>query len=251
LIRFFRHIRQRLITDNKFSKYLLYAIGEILLVVIGILIALWANDWNDVQKEQIKRKALLNALSVEFNSNLNQLDSVMFYNDRVIDATLKIVDLKSNLAIVPSTDTLKHWLKNTSWLWTFNPQNGALRSGISSGDVHLIRSDSLITMLFSWQDVVADASENEKRHMELQLGSGSVVGPYVRMMDYYGLTYPKLPKKSEFTSDYQGLMRDPLFEDFITELYGHTVDAQNELNLVHQQNVNILQLVKQELNTLE
>ena len=46
MLRFFRQIRQRLLTDNKFSKYLLYAIGEILLVVIGILIALQVNNWN-------------------------------------------------------------------------------------------------------------------------------------------------------------------------------------------------------------
>jgi len=56
MLRFFRQIRQRLLTDNppdqasragKFSKYLLYAIGEILLVVIGILIALEVNNWNE------------------------------------------------------------------------------------------------------------------------------------------------------------------------------------------------------------
>ena len=45
--RFLNRIRQRLLTDNKFSKYLLYAIGEILLVVIGILIALQLDNWND------------------------------------------------------------------------------------------------------------------------------------------------------------------------------------------------------------
>ena len=52
MLRFFRHIRQRLLTDNKFSKYLLYAIGEILLVVLGILIALQVNNWNESKKEQ-------------------------------------------------------------------------------------------------------------------------------------------------------------------------------------------------------
>ncbi len=46
MIKFFREIRQRLLTENKFSKYLLYAIGEIILVVIGILIALQINNWN-------------------------------------------------------------------------------------------------------------------------------------------------------------------------------------------------------------
>ncbi len=47
MIKFFRHIRQRLLTQNKFSNYLLYAIGEILLVVIGILLALQINNWNE------------------------------------------------------------------------------------------------------------------------------------------------------------------------------------------------------------
>ena len=47
MIKFFRKIRQRLLTENKFSKYLLYAIGEIILVVIGILIALQINNANE------------------------------------------------------------------------------------------------------------------------------------------------------------------------------------------------------------
>jgi hypothetical protein len=50
MLRFFRQIRQRLRTDNKFSKYLLYAIGEILLVVIGILIAFQVDSWNEDRK---------------------------------------------------------------------------------------------------------------------------------------------------------------------------------------------------------
>jgi hypothetical protein len=54
VIRFFHQIRQRLITNNKFSKYLLYAIGEILLVVIGILIALQIDNWNEQRKNNIK-----------------------------------------------------------------------------------------------------------------------------------------------------------------------------------------------------
>ncbi len=56
MIKFFRHIRKRLLTENKFSKYLLYAIGEIVLVVIGILIALQINNWNEKENEQHKIK---------------------------------------------------------------------------------------------------------------------------------------------------------------------------------------------------
>ena len=50
MLRFLRRVRQRLLAENGFRKYLLYAIGEILLVVIGILIALQINNWNEEKK---------------------------------------------------------------------------------------------------------------------------------------------------------------------------------------------------------
>jgi hypothetical protein len=54
MIKFFRKIRQKLLSENKIGKYLTYAIGEIVLVVIGILIALQINNWNENRKQQIK-----------------------------------------------------------------------------------------------------------------------------------------------------------------------------------------------------
>ncbi|MBC2840063.1 DUF6090 family protein [Robiginitalea sp. SC105] len=246
MLPFFRQLRKRLLTENRVRNYMLYAVGEITLVVFGILIALWVNDWSEDRKEGERRDKLLNALSVEFNANLVQLDSVMLFNDRVLDASLKLIRLEPEAALSIPSDTLRDWLQNTSWLWTFNPQNGALRSGISSGDIHLIKSDSLINLLFSWQDVVADAGENEERHIDSQLSSPSVIAPYVRSTDFYRITYPKMVK-SKFPSDYPGLVRDPIFEDYLSEVYGHTRDAKNELQLVRKQNLKILQLVDREL----
>lgn len=52
MIKFFRRIRQRLLSENKFSRYLIYALGEIVLVVIGILIALQLNILNEARKEK-------------------------------------------------------------------------------------------------------------------------------------------------------------------------------------------------------
>jgi hypothetical protein len=68
MIKYFRHIRQRLVTQNKLSKYLLYAIGEIVLVVIGILIALQINNWNENQKAKTTEIYVLK----EVLSNLNE-----------------------------------------------------------------------------------------------------------------------------------------------------------------------------------
>jgi hypothetical protein len=78
MLRFFRQIRQRLLTDNKFSKYLLYAVGEILLVVIGILIALQIDNWNEEKKE----KQRLNDFLTEIQKDLS--DDILKAN-RIID----------------------------------------------------------------------------------------------------------------------------------------------------------------------
>jgi hypothetical protein len=59
MIKLFRKIRQKLIAEENLRKYAFYAIGEILLVVIGILIALQVNTWNETRKDNIKQKALL------------------------------------------------------------------------------------------------------------------------------------------------------------------------------------------------
>ena len=70
-MKIFRNIRQKLAAENKVMAYLRYAIGEILLVVIGILIALQVNNWNEARKNHIEEIALLNQLISEFQSNLD------------------------------------------------------------------------------------------------------------------------------------------------------------------------------------
>ncbi|MDX1471309.1 MAG: DUF6090 family protein, partial [Flavobacteriaceae bacterium] len=60
--------------NNRIKKYTLYAIGEIILVVIGILFALQINNWNERQKILDKEQKILNQLQSEYQSNLQQLD---------------------------------------------------------------------------------------------------------------------------------------------------------------------------------
>jgi len=72
MIKFFRHIRKSLLSENKFSKYLLYAIGEIILVVIGILIALSFNNRNEQKKNTALVKDTIDALEEELLTNFDQ-----------------------------------------------------------------------------------------------------------------------------------------------------------------------------------
>jgi hypothetical protein len=83
MIKFFRKIRQHLLTENKFSKYLLYAFGEIFLVVIGILIALSINNANDARKERRELNNYLLKISNDVNRDLKQIAALKIRRDNV------------------------------------------------------------------------------------------------------------------------------------------------------------------------
>ena len=74
MIKFFRTIRFNLMSKNKTGKYFKYAIGEIVLVMIGILLALQVNDWNEQRKINSQEQELLEGLKIEFTANLSRID---------------------------------------------------------------------------------------------------------------------------------------------------------------------------------
>jgi len=74
MIRFFPQLRKKLLTENRFSRYLLYAIGEIFLVVIGILIALQINNWNERIKHRVKEREILIDLVENLKINIKTLE---------------------------------------------------------------------------------------------------------------------------------------------------------------------------------
>ena len=76
MIKFFRKIRQNMIKENKVSKYLLYAIGEIVLVVIGILIALSINNWNENRKERQVELKILKEIKLALNNDIRNLKNL-------------------------------------------------------------------------------------------------------------------------------------------------------------------------------
>lgn len=77
MIKFFRKIRQKLLSENNFRKYLLYAIGEIVLVVIGILIALQINNWNEERKANKKEYLILNELLNSINKDFKAYEDFL------------------------------------------------------------------------------------------------------------------------------------------------------------------------------
>ena len=239
-----------MISDNKVVKYILYAIGEIFLVVVGILIAFQLDNWNTERQGQNRKTALLHSLKNEFTQNLNQLADVLHYDSLVVVSSYEAYNLSTDDSLISNKKYMDELLQNTSWTWTFDAQNGALRSGISSGDINYIKNDTLLNYLFSWQDVVLDAKENEVYALNTRLNAYRIMEKYVRYTSFRSADRKDF-HGSKFPSDYKGLFNDPLFEDYITERYNNMLEAVEELNIVRDLNINILRLIDKELEKNE
>ena len=85
MIKFFRHIRQNLLMENKTGRYLKYAIGEIVLVVIGILIALQINNWNEQRKQNQIELTILKEIKNDLLFSSKEIDTIIKYNQSYLN----------------------------------------------------------------------------------------------------------------------------------------------------------------------
>ena len=162
MLRFFRQIRQRLLTDNKFSKYLLYAIGEILLVVIGILIALQINNWNENRKINKEELQLLESLHKEFTYNKNELERAIKRAQLIqkrCETILSNTGYREMKLSKIESDSLINW--GLTSIITYDPSNGILENIISSGKIQIIKNEKLKNLLSSWNGFLNDVKEDE------------------------------------------------------------------------------------------
>jgi len=111
MIKFFRKIRQKLLSENNFSKYLIYAIGEIVLVVIGILIALSLNNWNDSKKKKIEERVLLTELMKNLEINITQIKEDIEWDSVAISSGKIIMNVLNNK--ISYSDTLDNHFQNS------------------------------------------------------------------------------------------------------------------------------------------
>jgi len=161
MIKFFRKIRQKTVKENKFGKYLIYAIGEIILVVIGILIALQLNNWKDKRIQQKKESTFIEQIHNEFLLNRSQLDVVSSYHFRGYHSSKKILSMMPIDVNSVNLDSLSFFIEETFYNWTFNPQQSAINSLSSTSSFDIISNLELRTQLQNWSELFLDYKEEE------------------------------------------------------------------------------------------
>ncbi|WP_350293374.1 DUF6090 family protein [uncultured Croceitalea sp.] len=150
-------------SENKMGKYFKYAIGEILLVVIGILIALQINNWNENRINANKETAILANIHKEFKQNKKQLDSVVNQHQNVHANCAKIIELFP-ITSKPKQTVLDSLAYHLFWSYggvTFNPSQTSINALASTSSFDIIKNESLRDYLVSWNDLIKDYQEEE------------------------------------------------------------------------------------------
>jgi hypothetical protein len=148
MIKFFRTIRHKLLAENKSGRYLLYALGEIMLVVIGILIALQVNNWNDTRKNQITESEYYCKLLDDFELDQKNLAKLYSESEQKISVAKNLLlDLKQGQKDKSYyiNEYIKAYRTNA-----FVPSKATITDILSTGKFHLITNDSLKNKLIRY-----------------------------------------------------------------------------------------------------
>ncbi len=144
MIKFFRHIRKNLLMENKTSKYFKYAIGEIVLVVIGILIALQINNWNEQRKQNTAEKEFIQGIKNDLIQDKQFINMVL----NRITPKEKAYNALKNDSLNLSQDKTKIDSLLIIYLnlgqRTFYPISGSYQAAISGNEINRYNNKQLI-----------------------------------------------------------------------------------------------------------
>ncbi len=166
MIKFFRKIRYELMEKNKTGKYFKYAIGEIILVVIGILIALSINNWNTLRIEKKDERQILENLKTEFESAKEQMLYLNKIREDYLSASEEILKI-SNSDDEYNYQEIDSLLVHTIYSPTYNDPVGSLSALTTSNRIDLISNNDLKVRLMTWPSELQDMVEGEvlENHM--------------------------------------------------------------------------------------
>ena len=196
------------------GKYLRYAVGEIVLVVIGILIALQVNNWNEYRKEKVEEKKILLSLHNEISNNLESLQVVIEEKNKIINVNQYIINntgKNGEWKSMKPLDSLMNYISLSGWI--FVPQNGVLNEIINSGKLLLIENDLIKNEIASLPQLLSLMIEEDRQY---RLDLHQYFLPF--LSKNYNLI--ELTKHRELLENYSFKMGETNFSKSIPELLG-------------------------------
>lgn len=252
MIKFFRRIRQQLISEKKLNKYLVYAIGEIFLVVIGILIALQVNNFNEQRKSNIKEKKYLVSMKSELLNNLKLVKAEVEGLNKSINGQREIIaminDEKDSVSEIELSKMLAVSFSN---VFELQYQDGTFKELLYSGGLISINNDSIKNEVTSWEGRMIAVRKQEKGVYEAREKITDYMidkGVFKIMLDDVNASNHIQIKKSIKRNNSKLLLKSQKFENLLSYHVALNIAQQSYYRRLENDIYNLLRLIEKELS---
>ncbi|WP_298536122.1 DUF6090 family protein [uncultured Algibacter sp.] len=251
MIKFFRNIRKKLLKEGNTTKYFKYAIGEIVLVVIGILIALQINNWNENRIERVEEKQLLTNLKSEMIGNQERLEEMIKFHEHINTLMVEFSTYFGPEQEPIEIEKFESYISSLLWTPYYSPQKGVFNSIISSAKLGLIKKDilsfkisSITSLETAYNSILDHLSTLSSDHFATHI------------IDKYPLINMRTGeltahKRSAFPLDQKKILQSVEFETLSNLKRLNTSEAIIQAKELHQAQDEIINLIDVELKRFE
>ena len=219
MLHFFRKIRRELLAKNNFFRYLKYGIGEIILVVLGILIALQIDNWNESRKSQESKVRYLRELKSEFAENLKLVNQSIETYEHIKTSSAKLLSYTGAKRMEISEVELAEIL-NTSFAINhrYIPSPSIIQDLVNSGILASLNNDTLRIQLARWPVILESTKRKEDEIIEQRDAIIELLmlkTPFLDLLkiDGSGNLYDPLSHGSNFQGDVRDILKEIEFEN--------------------------------------
>lgn len=236
-------------SENKTGKYLKYAIGEIVLVVIGILIALSINNWNENRQLKKIENASIKSLFSEFNFNKSAIEScknliieMRMYGDSI---RMQLGPQKSNLEI----EQVNFWFGEIG----FTRRCEISTDVLNSGNINIISNAEIRRKISKW---FSDLKDLEREENEWAQQFSTTITSYLNKwilwddVDYEGSRDDPRYFKSRFSIDPRVILQQVEFSNIMNNHYWRIKRTEERTISLLQQTDEVIQLMQEELDKI-
>ncbi|MDM9632103.1 DUF6090 family protein [Robiginitalea aurantiaca] len=179
MITLFRKLRLQLLNQNKISRYLLYALGEILLVVIGILIALQVNTWNEERQQKAQVSTYARALIGDLQADINSVKRIAFQAERAYVSLDSLANYVRNTPMEELSNLNLMLLSGNASYRPFSWNRATFQEMKSSGILSFFQNDSLVKKMVNYEAMTnhldLDYEEDARLENQARAQLGKVV----------------------------------------------------------------------------
>jgi hypothetical protein len=228
MIKFFRKIRYDLMEQNKTGKYFKYAIGEIVLVVIGILIALSINNWNNKRIENIRAENFIEQMKLQVEGNILNVAEKLQKHQSHLNITENLISIIGTDMTIDIDEKIDSLVVVNNYDYHLNLNMNSLIEGRENGDLSLIASDSLRQSIYDLSTKYKFVVERER------IANKDLIDlfiPYLNknynyrngVFNFFGQN-TQIGKSKIYRKDNSTMLEDQEFENLMLSRMGYNQD---------------------------